>query len=137
MNGLGGGDRIQGCAGSDKINGGTSNDGMAGGTHIDDMSGDDGDDIMHGDSGNDILAGGAGLNYLTGGPGRDLFVCSSQGETYVTDFARRTDAKIGLCISTDLSMAVAAEVERSSASTGSALSSVPQEILSTPLPLPY
>jgi hypothetical protein len=101
------------------------------------MSGNDGDDIMQGDSGNDRLAGGVGLNYLTGGPGRDLFVCSPQGETYVTDFARRTDAKIGPCILTDSLMAVAAELERSTASTGLALCSVPQEILSTPLPLPY
>jgi Ca2+-binding RTX toxin-like protein len=138
ISGLEGDDRVNGCWGDDRINGNADDDGIAGGPGNDDLSGNEGDDVMQGDSGNDRLDGGAGVNFLTGGQGRDLFICDPQGETYLTDFVFSTDGLTGPCIIEDTTTTVAqARVERSTAPTGSTLSSVPQEILSIPLPLPY
>ena len=98
IRGLEGDDLINGCGGNDRINGGADNDGIAGGPQNDDLIGYGGDDIIRGDAGNDRIAGGPGTNVLTGGPGRDLFICSPESATTITDFVRGTDNFSGPCI---------------------------------------
>jgi hypothetical protein len=98
ISGLEGDDLINGCAGGDRIDGNADDDGIAGGPQNDLLNGNEGDDIMQGDSGDDRLAAGTGVNFVTGGPGRDVFVCSPNGETTVTDFEPGTDRIIGPCI---------------------------------------
>ena len=127
IRGLAGGDRINGCGGNDSISGNADDDGITGGPGNDDLSGNEGNDVMQGDSGNDRLAGGSGVNFLTGGPGRDLFVCSPEGETTITDFVFRTDATSGPCILADATSS-SAEAEMTSTT------SIPLEILPMPLP---
>jgi RTX calcium-binding nonapeptide repeat (4 copies) len=98
ISGLGADDRINGCAGNDSINGNTDDDGIAGGAGHDSLEGNEGDDVIKGDSGNDQLSGGPGINVLTGGPGRDFFICSTNGETTITDFVPNFDVMSGPCI---------------------------------------
>lgn len=96
--GLAADDRINGCAGNDIAYGNSQNDGIAGGLGNDWLSGNRGDDFIQGDSGNDLLFGGSGINTLTGGPGRDIFVCSLNSDTVITDFVPRVDIKLGRCV---------------------------------------
>jgi Ca2+-binding RTX toxin-like protein len=96
--GLAADDRINGCGGSDIAFGNSQNDGIAGGPGNDWLSGNRGDDFVQGDSGNNVLFGGSGVNTLTGGPGRDIFVCSLNSDTVITDFVPRVDIKLGRCV---------------------------------------
>jgi hypothetical protein len=56
---------------------------------------------VQGDSGDDVIFGDAGVNTLTGGPGRDIFFCSPEGETTITDFVTGVDRFNGPCMSVE------------------------------------
>jgi hypothetical protein len=45
-----------------------------------------------------VIFGDSGINTLTEGPGRDIFFCSAEGETTITDFVPGQDRMIGNCI---------------------------------------
>jgi Ca2+-binding RTX toxin-like protein len=75
-----------------------------------------GDDIVQGDSGDDVIYGDAGVNILTGGPGGDIFFCSPEEETTITDFVPRVDVIRGPCIVARDSAAPTADASTAEAS---------------------
>jgi hypothetical protein len=136
ISGLGGDDRINGCGNVDSISGGTGDDGIAGGPARDRLHGDEGDDIVQGDAGDDVIFGDSGVNTLTGGPGRDIFFCSPEGETTITDFVPGVDRFRGPCIlAATTTTTTTAEASTSAANNVAAQDeSMPTTLL--PLPLP-
>jgi hypothetical protein len=137
ISGLGGDDSINGCGNVDVINGGTGNDGIAGGPARDLLHGNEGDDIVQGDSGDDVIYGDAGINTLTGGPGRDIFFCSPEGETTITDFVPGVDTFRGPCILGTTTTTTASPAESSTPTADNLPSqdeSTPRTLLSLPLP---
>jgi hypothetical protein len=51
-----------------------------------------------------------GVKILTGGPERDIFICSPEGETTITDFVPGVDIMRGPCIlAADTTSATSAE----------------------------
>jgi hypothetical protein len=137
ISGLGGDDRINGCGNVDDINGNIGDDGIAGGPARDRLHGNEGDDVIRGDSGDDVIFGDSGINTLTGGPGRDIFFCSSDAETTITDFVPGVDRFSGPCIFPTTTTTTASPAESSTPTTNNLASqdgSTPRTLL--PLPLP-
>ncbi len=132
ISGLGGDDSINGCGNVDVINGGTGNDGIAGGPARDLLHGNEGDDVVQGDAGDNVIYGDAGVNTLTGGPGRDIFFCSPEGETTITDFVPGVDTFRGPCILATTTTTTA----EGSTSTANDLATRDESTLTTLLPLP-
>jgi hypothetical protein len=117
ISGLGGDDSINGCGNVDSISGNAGNDGIAGGPARDRLHGDEGDDIVQGDAGDDVIFGDAGVNTLTGGPGRDIFFCSPEGETTITDFVPGVDRFSGPCMRADGTSSASEEAGASASDT--------------------
>jgi hypothetical protein len=137
ISGLEGDDSINGCGNVDSISGNAGNDGIAGGAARDRLHGDEGDDVIQGDAGDDVIFGDSGVNTLTGGPGRDIFFCSSEGETTITDFVPGVDRFRGPCIlAATTTTTTTAEATSTSAANNVASQdeSTPRTLL--PLPLP-
>jgi hypothetical protein len=137
ISGLEGDDRINGCGNVDSISGNTGNDGIAGGAARDRLHGDEGDDVIQGDAGDDVIFGDSGINTLTGGPGRDIFFCSPEGETTITDFVPGVDRFSGPCIFPTTTTTTASTAESSTPTTNNLASqdgSTPRTLLSLPLP---
>jgi hypothetical protein len=135
ISGLEGDDRINGCGNVDSISGNTGDDGIAGGPARDRLHGNEGDDVVQGDAGDDVIFGDAGVNTLTGGPGRDIFLCSTGGETTITDFIPGVDRFRGPCIlATDDTVATAETSTLTADNLPSQDESAPMTLL--PLPLP-
>jgi hypothetical protein len=84
-----------------------------------------------------VIFGDAGVNTLTGGPGRDIFFCSPEGETTITDFVPGVDRFSGPCIFPTTTTTTASTAESSTPTTNNLASqdgSTPRTLL--PLPLP-